>query len=218
MSKRALILSGGWPGHEPEKTSKRFAALLEDKGYSVEISETLDAVVDADKLAARYDLLVPNWTMGEISGEQLGGLCGAVDQGVGAGGFHGGAGDAFRSACEFQFMIGGQFVGHPGNVKDYTVYVADHTHPITQGLDAAFAYISEQYYLHVDPAVRVLATTMVNQPTAAHCEGVQMPVAWTKMHGAGKVFYCALGHKDAEFDDFPQAQQLVLNGLLWATR
>ncbi|MGF1448909.1 MAG: ThuA domain-containing protein [Opitutales bacterium] len=218
MSKRALILSGGWPGHEPEKTSKRFAGLLEVAGFTVEVSETLDVVADAEKVAASYDLLIPNWTMGEINGEQLKGLCDAVAQGVGVGGFHGGAGDAFRSACEFQFMMGGQFVAHPGNIKDYTVYIADPAHPITQGIEPAFAFTSEQYYLHVDPAVRVLATTLVNAPTAAHCEGVQMPVAWTKMHGAGRVYYCALGHQDAEFDTFPMAQQLVLNGLLWATR
>ncbi|MGF1484260.1 MAG: ThuA domain-containing protein [Opitutales bacterium] len=218
QSKSVLILSGGWPGHEPEKTSARFAKLLEAEGCLVEISHSLDSAADAERLIQQFDLVIPNWTMGELSGEQQKGLCGAVAAGVGVAGIHGGAGDAFRAACEFQFMMGGQFVAHPGNIKDYTVFIADHTHPITQGLEPSFAYKSEQYYMHVDPAVRVLATTLVNQPTSENCEGVLMPVAWTKKHGKGRVYYNALGHQDAEFDQFPQAQQFVLNGMLWAMR
>jgi type 1 glutamine amidotransferase len=218
MPQRALIVYGGWNGHEPTETANRFASLLRERGFAVELSDSLESFADTEKLAAEYDLLVPNWTMGEISGEQMKGLDEAVRRGVGVGGWHGGAGDAFRGSPAFQMMMGGQFVGHPGDIKDYTVHIADHTHPITRGVEPAFPYTSEQYYLHVDPAIRVLATTVVNQPTAPGCEGVLMPVAWTKIHGQGRVFYCALGHKDAEFDTFPNAATLITNGLVWAAR
>lgn len=66
--------------------------------------------------------------------------------------------DAFRNNTEYQWMVGGQWVAHPGNIIDYTVNIVDHSDPITAGL-ADFQMHSEQYYMHVDPANQVLATT-----------------------------------------------------------
>jgi type 1 glutamine amidotransferase len=213
--KKALFLAGGWEGHEPQQVSALFAGLLQQEGYETEISTTLDTLLDADKLAS-LDLIVPMWTMSKISNDQLKGLRTAVESGVGFGGWHGGMGDAFRDSTDYQFMVGGQWVAHPGGIIDYTVQITDHDHPITAGLND-FAMKSEQYYMHVDPSNKVLATTTFSGQYHPWIDGTVMPVIWTRNYGAAKVFYTSLGHVTADFD-VPEAREIVRRGLLWASR
>ncbi len=155
--KKALFVCGGWPGHEPEKCAAIFAPFLEENGYEAEISTTLDSYLDDEKMRS-LDLIVPIWTMGTITEGQEQGLIGAVQSGVGLAGWHGGMADSFRESINYQFMVGGQWVAHPGNIIDYEVNVIDHDDPITAGL-RDFEMHSEQYYMHVDPSNEVLATT-----------------------------------------------------------
>jgi len=213
--KKALILSGGWDGHAPAQTSALMATLLREGGVETEISTSLDPLADRARLAA-LDLLVPNWTMGQLSPEQEAGLVAAVEGGLGLGGIHGGMGDAFRSSTAYQFVVGGQFVAHPDNHKDYLVRIARPDDPIVVGL-ADFTVHSEQYYLHVDPAITVLATTTFETASAPWINGTVMPVAWTRRYGKGRVFYQALGHGIAEFE-VPTVREITKRGLLWALR
>lgn len=213
--KRALFVWGGWEGHEPERCTAIFAPLLEQAGYQTEISATLDSYLDVDHLRS-MDLIVQTWTMDSITKEQLSGLQAAVQSGVGFGGWHGGMGDSFRQSTDYQFMVGGQWVAHPGNIIDYTVNIVDHDDPITAGLPD-FQMHSEQYYMHVDPSNQVLATTTFSGEYAPWIAGTVMPVVWKRRWGAGKVFYCSLGHQARDFD-VPEACEIVRRGLLWATR
>lgn len=208
----ALIVWGGWEGHQPEAFAEICAGLLRDEGFGVEIASSLDALA-ADALAG-LSLVVPIWTMGAIPAERLTALLGAVQSGVGIAGFHGGMGDAFRDATDYQFMVGGQFVAHPDGIKDYVVNVVDD--PLTEGL-ADFRVHSEQYYLHVDPSNHVLATTTFAPETAPWVSGTVMPVAWTRAWGAGRVFYSSLGHAPEELD-VPEARELLRRGMAWAAR
>lgn len=205
--KRALIVQGGWEGHEPKQVSEILAKALRANGFQVEVADTLDVLKDEGKLKA-LDLIVPIWTMGSIKPDQLNPLLEAVRSGVGIAGVHGGMGDAFRQETEFQYMVGGQWVAHPGgDGMEYDVHIEDTTSPITKGL-SDFKVRSEQYYMHVDPAIRVLATTRFGD--------VVMPVTWTKMYGKGRVFYCSLGHVAQVFDQAPQILTMVTRGMLWA--
>jgi len=213
--KQALIVWGGWEGHQPRQCSEIFAALLRDEGYHVRLSDTLDAYLDASTMQA-LDLVVPMWTMGTITSEQERGLLSAIAGGVGVAGWHGGMADSFRNNTEYQFMVGGQWVAHPGNIIDYTVNITKPDDPIVAGLDD-FAMHSEQYYMHVDPAVEVLATTTFSGQYAPWIDGVVMPVAWKKRWGQGRVFYCSLGHQAVDFD-VPQAREIVRRGMLWASK
>ncbi len=213
--KSALIVWGGWPGHQPQECAELFAPILRAEGYTVEVADTLDAFLDGAKLAA-LDLIVPIWTQGTITKEQERGLLNAVRGGVGLAGWHGGMGDAFRNNVEYQFMVGGQWVAHPGNIIDYQVTITDHDDPITAGL-ADFAMHSEQYYLHVDPSNEVLATTTFGDQFLPWIAGTVMPVVWKRRWGAGKVFYCSLGHHASDFD-VPEARAIVRRGMVWATR
>ena len=215
--KKALIFEGGWDGHEPKLVSKRFAGLLEKNGYSVDIQSGHECLADLDKLLA-LDLIVPCWTMGSIEREHSVNVAKAVGAGVGIAGCHGGMCDAFRQDTEWQFMTGGQWVSHPGgDGVEYTVEVCQGSSPITEGLED-FSVKSEQYYVHVDPAVEVLATTRFTTVPYYHIsnKAVDIPVAWTKFWGNGRVFYCSLGHHDDVFDISPNAQILMERGMLWA--
>ena len=215
MAKRALIVWGGWDGHEPEAVATIFAGVLRDRDYEVDVETSLDVFLDAERLT-RTDLIVPIYTMSTISKEQEAGLLDAIKAGTGLGGWHGGMADAFRNNTEYQFAVGGQWVAHPGNIIDYTVQVTRPDDSIVAGI-GKFAMHSEQYYMHVDPANEVLATTTFTGDHAPWVEGTVMPVAWKKRYGAGRVFYCSLGHVAADFD-VPEAKEIVTRGLLWATR
>ncbi len=205
--KKALIVYGGWKGHEPEPVAKVMQEILTGEGFDVEMADTLEAFEDVDKLLG-LDLIVPHWTMGKIEGPQVNGISKAVEAGVGIAGIHGGMGDAFRENTQFQFIVGGQFVNHPGGQIDYRVHIVDHADPITADI-GHFDYHSEQYYMHVDPSNHVLATT------AVEVNGCTMPVVWKRMYGKGRVFYSALGHVAAEFA-VPQMKTILTRGMLWA--
>ena len=213
--KNVLMVSGGWSGHEPEKCIAIFAPLLRAEGFAVEISDTLDSYLQPEKMLS-YTLIVQAWTMGTITKEQREGLLAAIASGVGFAGWHGGAGDSFRDEPAYQFMVGGQWVAHPGDMVDYEVNIVNRDDPITAGIDD-FRMHSEQYYLHVDPANEVLATTTFSDEHVAWIGGVIMPVVWKRCWGAGRVFYSSLGHVAADFD-VPEARELTRRGLLWASR
>jgi type 1 glutamine amidotransferase len=215
MGKRALMVVGGWEGHEPRKCAEIFAGILRTDGFDVTIRNTLDAYLDEATMRAT-DLIVPIWTMGELGKEQEKGLLAAIAAGTGVAGWHGGMADAFRQSTEYQFMVGGQWVAHPGNVIDYTVQITNHDDPITAGLND-FAMHSEQYYLHVDPSNEVLATTTFSGEYAPWIAGTVMPVVWKRRWGNGRVFYCSLGHQAVDFD-VPEAREIVRRGMHWAAR
>ncbi len=211
--KKVLIVWGGWDGHEPKQCVEIFAPWLEKQGFSVEVSDTLDAYLDAEKLMG-LDLIVQAFTMSQITNEQERALLDAVRSGVGLAGWHGGLADSFRNNTEYQFMVGGQWVAHPGGVIDYEVNITDHEDPITRGL-SDFKMHSEQYYMHVDPINDVLATTTFSGEHAPWIESVVMPVVWKKTYGKGRVFYTSLGHVAKDFE-VPQAREIVQRGMLWA--
>jgi type 1 glutamine amidotransferase len=213
--KDVLFTWGGWEGHEPRQTTEVFVPLIEAAGYRAQVADTLDVYLDRQRLQT-FDLIVQCWTMGAITPQQEKGLLEAVASGVGFGGWHGGTADSFRANPDYQFMVGGQWVAHPGDIVDYRVNITDHADPITAGLQD-FDMHSEQYYLHVDPSNQVLATTTFSGDTFPWIEGSVMPVVWKRRWGAGRVFYCSLGHVASDFE-VPEAREIVRRGLLWASR
>jgi uncharacterized protein len=214
--KKVLIFHGGWEGHEPGRCAELFATKLGERGFSVEVSDTLDCLNAAARLT-KFALIVPMWSKGMLTKEQEKNLVAAVRGGVGLAGFHGGMGDAFRGAIEYQWMVGGQFVAHPDNMKEYIVRVVKRDDAIMRGL-GDFKVTTEQYYMLVDPLNEVLATTTFQCESAPWVKGVVMPVIWRKMHGAGRVFYSSLGHAAKDFTDVPEQLELTLRGMAWAAR
>ena len=216
MKKKALIVYGGWDGHEPKEVATIFRGILEKENFDVEMSDTLDVYADVEKLKG-LDLIVPHWTMGEIEQEYVNNISEAVMSGVGLAGCHGGMCDSFRKNVDWQFMTGGNWVAHPGNDGvEYTVNIKYSSSSVLAGIED-FKVVSEQYYLHVDPAVEVLATTRFPIAEGPHSlnKAVDMPVVWTKRWGLGRVFYSSLGHV-ANIVAMPEVLKIMQNGFLWS--
>jgi type 1 glutamine amidotransferase len=229
--KKILFTYGGWAGHEPEQCKDVFVPWLESVGAEVIVSDNLGVYKDS-VLMNSVDLIIQTWTMGstqttvgrdgqpqppDLDPMSSRGLLGAVRRGVGFAGWHGGIGDAFRNDPEFQYMVGGQWVAHPGNVFTYTVNITDKDNPVTRGLAPSFQITSEQYYLHVDPNIKVLATTKYNGNVNAWIDGAIIPVVWEKTYGKGRVFYSSLGHVAKDFDN-PEVFEIMKRGICWAVQ
>jgi uncharacterized protein len=214
QGRRILVVYGGWEGHEPKQCVDILVPWMKSEGAEVNVYNNLEKYTDKEYMD-QVDLVIQVFTMSEISSKQEQGLLQAVQNGCGIAGWHGGLADAFRQNTEYQFMVGGQWVAHPGGVIDYTVKITDKKDPVTRGL-SDFSMHSEQYYMHVDPNVKVLATTTFNGDHASWIEGCVMPVVWKKNYGKGRVFYSSLGHVAADFD-VPEALEILKRGIRWAS-
>ena len=210
--KKALIVWGGWEGHTPEAAATIVGDMLREDGFQVAISDSTSAFADPE--LHQLSLIVPIITQSTAEPAEIANLTAAIESGVGLGGFHGGMGDSFRDVVDYQFMVGGQWVAHPGDIIDYRVNITNDQDPVTEGI-SDFDYRSEQYYMHVDPANQVLATTTFSGEHASWTKGVVMPVVWKRHHGAGRVFYSALGHTADEFA-VPEMKEILRRGLNWA--
>lgn len=209
--KRALILQGGWAGHRPATIAAWAAATLFD-GFDVTTETDLGAL-DHQHLA-EYDVLCPVWTFGDLTAVQEDALMAAVAGGLGLVCWHGHT-SAFLSSRPHKHLLGGQFVAHPGGDHvDHVIRFGDH--PLVAGL-ADVAVCSEQYYLLVDPAVTVLATTTIVAADQPWLAGVEMPAAWIRPWGDGRVAYTSLGHSLTELRDLA-VTELLRRAVRWVAR
>ncbi len=215
--KRALIVYGGWDGHDPRGVSALFERVLRAEDFEVTLSDSQEILL---RELSGYDLFIPIWTMGVIAPEAERSVMAAVENGMGLAGCHGGMCDAFRQSTDWQFMTGAQWVAHPGgDGVRYRVNIRRSSDSeIVRGI-GDFDVTSEQYYIHVDPVVNVLATTrfpVIDGPHAANGE-VDVPVVYTKRWGRGRVFYNSLGHTSRVFET-PEALEIMRRGFIWAAR
>ncbi|RXP57878.1 ThuA domain-containing protein [Lutibacter sp. HS1-25] len=212
-NKRVLLVYGGWEGHQPEAFAKRVNEWLQKEGAIVTLSDSL-GVYTQKEIMENTDIIIQHWTMGQISKEQSNALQKAVKNGVGLAGCHGGLGDSFRNNTGYQYMIGGQFVAHPGGLINYTVKISNEKSPISKGLKSFDIKHTEQYYMHIDPKVKVLATTTFSNTYDYWIEGAVMPICWTTKFGKGNIFYLSIGHDPQDFDNY-ESWQLLTRGIKW---
>jgi len=222
MTKKALFLAGGWGGHEPQETSEFISNEIRKFGIESVIVNDLDILSNKSRLK-KFDIILPVWTMGKIDennwdfkNSKIGNLQDAVDSGVGLAGWHGGMGDAFRDNTYYQFLVGSQFVCHPGDFVEYSVIIKDNKHEITSGIEN-FKVHTEQYFLHYDPSVEIVASTKFDNKYYEWIKGVEMPIAYTKKWGNGKIFYCSIGHHLKDFENL-NVVKLISQGINWAIR
>lgn len=214
----ALIVWGGWDGHEPDKVADFLHTILEAEGFHCEVSNDFNSFLNLERFED-LKLIVPVVTMSSISPDQCKSVCEAVSSGVGIAGCHGGMCDSFRESTEWQFLTGGQWVAHPGdtNVRYVVQFDRSKSHPISAGLQD-FEVTSEQYYLHTDPGNNVLASTKFPHPEfgGPHAGNpCAMPQVWTKSYGTGRVFYFAVGHRRADLEP-ATPREVMRRGMLWA--
>jgi type 1 glutamine amidotransferase len=213
--KKALIVYGGWAGHDPQGVAEVFEEILIKEDFLVTKSNSLEVFLTDLTV---YDLIIPIWTMGSLDGQMTKNILTAVEGGVGLAGCHGGMCDAFRNNTDWQFMTGAQWVAHPGNTTTYTVNITDKNSPLTKGIND-FSVTSEQYYIHIDPAIKVYATTVFNSKEYPYSQNgeVTVPVVYTKYWGKGKIYYNSLGHDRTVFD-ISEVKELMRRGFLYASR
>ena len=213
-NKNVLVVWGGWEGHKPSLFASHVEKWLISENANYQINNSLNAYNNFEELI-KYDLIIQSVTLGQISENQEANLVKAVRSGVGIAGAHGGLADSFRNNTNYQFMIGGQFVKHPGDKVKFKINMLDDE--LTEGLDD-FEIFTEQYYLHYDPNIEIIANTKFNGETFPWIEDVVMPVSWKKTYGKGKVFYLSIGHDPNEFMMHEDGWKLLTRGFVWATR
>ncbi len=208
---QALVVWGGWEGHQPQAVAHIIASQLAAYRVSAHIS---DDIAELDQIDLKeYDLIVPVWSFGIQRPQTMNRVLEAVRAGTGLATFHGGI-DWFADR-EYAHLIGGHFIFHPPETEKYRVCFEPVLHPITEGLKD-FEIQTEQYYLHVDPANTVLATTRFGD-TATHSGAVIMPSTWIKTYGQGRICYCSLAHTPDEIQQWPVIS-LLMRGMKWAAR
>ncbi len=213
--KKILVVYGGWAGHQPKFFANKISTWLKTQNANVILSDST-SIYTNEKLMNELDLVIQHITMSKITDDQLNGLLKAVKNGTGLAGCHGGLGDSFRNNTEYQYMIGGQFVKHPGGQVNYRVTIENRKDSITRGIKD-FNIFSEQYYMHVDPALDVLATTTFSEKYDPWIKGVIIPVVWKKKYGKGKIFYNSIGHSKQDYN-IPEVWTLIKRGVIWATK
>ena len=215
MGKKVLVVYGGWNGHQPEYFANKISDWLKTQNANVFISDSTSIYTNG-KLMNKLDLIIQHITMSEITDDQLNGLIKAVANGTGLAGCHGGLADSFRDNTEYQYMVGGQFVKHPGGEVNYKVTIENKKDPITKGIND-FKIFSEQYYMHVDPALEILASTKFSGENDPWIKGAIVPVVWKKKYGKGKIFYNSIGHSKNTFE-IPEVWNLITRGISWASK
>ncbi|GGO64451.1 hypothetical protein GCM10010910_19360 [Microbacterium nanhaiense] len=227
-AKKALIVRGGWDGHQPVAATDLFVPFLEANGFDVRIEEANEIYTD-EAVMAETDLILQSVTMSEISREAFAGLRDAIIAGTGFAGWHGGIADSYRNNSDYLQLVGGQFATHPSKAPDlragdgsdnfltYTVHITDRDHEITRGLDD-FELTTEQYWVLHDDLIDVLATTTHPvQPYHPWHRPITSPVVWTRLWGEGRIFVATPGHSPEVLED-PNVRTLIERGLLWASR
>ncbi|MFD2794996.1 ThuA domain-containing protein [Promicromonospora vindobonensis] len=230
-TKSALIVRGGWDGHQPVETTDSFLPFLREHGYDVRVEGTTAVYADVDYLAG-VDVVVQTTTMSTIEGEELRGLVSAVRNGTGLAGWHGGIADSYRSSSDYLQLVGGQFACHPpkaapdhlaGEAADnfvrHTIDIVPERadHPIVAGI-TDFELTTEQYWVLSDDYNDVLATTtLAARDFDPWHRPVTCPAVWTRLWGEGRVFVSTPGHDLATVSD-QNVRTIIERGILWASR
>ncbi|TFB67499.1 ThuA domain-containing protein [Cryobacterium sp. Hz9] len=228
--RHALVVRGGWDGHQPVETTDLFIPFLEENGFTVRVEETPAPYADSDYMA-NVDLVVQTNTMTTIEKDEFLGLRAAIENGTGLGGWHGGIADSYRNNVDYLQLIGGQFAAHPGkapaerigeqsdNYVPYRINMlpAAADHPITQGIED-FDLISEQYWILHDDYNDVLATTtQAVRPWDPWHRPITSPAVWTRQWGQGRIFVSTPGHR-VDILQNSSVRTMIERGLLWAAR
>ena len=226
--KNIIYVYGGMNGHSPKESVNLFVPILEKEGAIVKVYDNF-SVFEDEKLMNEADLIIQTFTDAfssdpRMNNEQFKGLREALINGTGFAGWHGGLGDSSPNPL-YHFIVGGDFVSHPGELKEmktakYEVKIYDSEDYITDGLSDFKIFGSEQYYMMIDPNVKVLAVSefkLNNWPTNENeIKGSFMPVIWKKNYGKGRVFFSSIGHYLREFQ-IPEVLTMQMRGFRWAS-
>lgn len=195
--------------HDFRRLAPVYRSFLKDHAGEMILSSDADALLPEN--IKDFDLILffghgENLTIPQHSGLQaavLGSPWGRTGRPKGLLAIHGAAVYP-NSQDDYSRMIGARFLAHPELGPSFSCSPKDH--PVLEGIHS-FEIIDELYLMdYTSPFQTLLSTTY---------QGFEVPLAWVKAWGRGKVFYCALGH-DRDQISHPSFQKLLLNALHWA--
>ena len=128
------------------------------------------------------------------------------------------ASDTYHDSPAYLGMLGGEFVTH-GAIVEAEVRVSDTSNVTVAHLAPTFRIADEWYRFQITASSRtVLLKFDRNPPDGLGNPGdaVDLPLAWQKAHGSGRVFYTALGHRPETWDD-SRFRKHLLEAIRWAT-
>ena len=126
--RKAMIVWGGWPGHDPDLCASMMRGWLKQEGFEVRIETSTAAF--ADPAIHELSLIVPIYTMSKIEKPEALNLCAAVRAASGSPAIMAACVTRSANSVDYQFLCGGQWVAHPGNIIDYKVDLTRPDDPI----------------------------------------------------------------------------------------
>jgi hypothetical protein len=205
MTKKKILLYQGGRYFGTEKNHKAFQKILSE--YFIENYEDVD--IFSNREFFDYSAMIFFSQEGEFTDEQEKNVLDFIANGSGFVGLHG-ASASFKAHPKYYEMLGGKFVGHKEQ-KDIEIKIINTNHQITKGL-SDFTFKDEPYRHDFSMAkdLHVLAEADYHEPDDPDPE----PIIWVKPYGKGKVFFCALGHRNLSLKD-EIFQRIIKQAVKW---
>lgn len=198
--------------HDSIAAARRMMTAFASTGeITVTMSDDVAAVSSGS--LSNHDVLFFALTSGDLpfSSEQREAILAFVARGGGVLGAHS-ATDTLYNWPDYGTLIGAYFQEHPWTQRA-TVIVEDTAHPSTASAGERFAIEEEFYTFRDNPRPRVHVLLRLD-PASVGTTG-DFPLAWTRTQGNGRVYYNALGHFAATWDD-ARFQQQIRGAIRWA--
>jgi type 1 glutamine amidotransferase len=202
--------------HDSIPTAERLLQSLADesKAFTLDYARTDEELVAkmTVKALAGYDGVVFASTTGELPLPDRQGFVDWVAAGHAFVGIHS-ATDTYHEWPPFIQMIGGEFKTHGPQVK-VALLVQDAKHPATRGMASPLEVFDEIYQYKSFERERVHTLLALDKHPNEGTPGFY-PLAWTRAHGKGRVFYTGLGHRE-DVLEASWFRKHLLGGTLWA--
>jgi uncharacterized protein len=216
VARVALVTATAGYYHQSIPTAQRVMYELARRDSQLDIGAVISDVESLGRLTpallAEHDLLCFLSTSGELplDDTQKAAILQFVAEGHGFVGVHSAAA-TLKAWPEYGQLLGAVFRMHPPALS-FGVVVEDQAHPSTSHLPPTLTVLDELYTFVTNP--RDVHVLLRAEPSAAGL-GDDLPLAWTKLYGEGRVYYNALGHFDAQWER-AEYQAQILGGLRWA--
>lgn len=179
-------------------------------------AEDVKAMTTKDALAGFAGAFFVS-TTGDLGIDDLAGFLTWIAEGHAFLGAHAAA-DTYHDRPEYLAMLGAEFDRH-GAPCTVRLAIEDAAHPAASPLAPSFEITDEIYEWKASPRPNAhVLLSLDRHPPDGHPEAGQpmdLPLAWTRAHGKGRVFYTALGHGEDVWKD-RRFQDHLLGAIRWS--
>ncbi|MGK6325071.1 ThuA domain-containing protein [Sphingomonas sp. DT-51] len=202
-------------------------AVLADiaRGLGRKSFQTENGAVFNDEALRHFSVVVLNSASGAfLTPEQQAAFERFVARGGGVVALHAAGDNSHKEPWYVDTIIGTEFIGHPNgddHIQKATILVDQPRHPVMAGVKLPWTSSDEWYSFSSDPAARGM-TVLARVDEASYRPGDKLrmgkhPVMWVNPRAKGHVFFSALGHDAANYDD-PNYRRVLTNAIRWAAK